>query len=157
MGHGVSSSTALSVSVVVLCTSAGCLGGGPSHAPSVRPGEPALSDLAFYGDTSTVELPTSTKVGEVVTLRFTTFGGGCITPGSVDVELSGLRAEVRPYLEKRPAELPDTVVCLADLRMDRRVAHLRFERPGEATVRIIGHAAPEDRPLVLERKLRVTP
>jgi hypothetical protein len=146
-----------SLGLFLLWISAGCLGSNPSHAPPVRPGEPAPSDLAYYGDTSTVELPTSTKVGEVVTLRFTTFGGGCISPGLVDVEISGLRAEVRPYLEKPPAEQPDTVVCTADLRMDSRVAHLRFERPGEATVRIIGHASPEDRPVVLERRLRVNP
>ena len=149
--------TPLLMGFAVLWIATGCLGAGRSHAPPVRPGEAAPSDLAFYGDTSTVELPPSAKVGEAVTLRFTTFGGGCIRPGSVDVALSGLRAEVRPFLEKPPAELPDTVVCTADLRLDWRVVQLRFERPGEATIRIIGHAAPEDRLVVLERKLRVAP
>ena len=148
---------ALVVGCAVLWISAACRGTGQSQAPPVRQGEPALSDLAYYGDTSVVELPMSVRAGEVVTLRFTTFGGGCIRPGRVDVELSGLRAEVRPYLEPPPPDLPDTVVCTSDLQMNWRIVRLRFERPGEARIRIIGLAAPEDKLFVLERKLRVTP
>jgi hypothetical protein len=151
--------TARLLGLGLLWMSGACRGSGPSPAASLRDGEsgPPPAALAFYGDTSSIELPSIARVGETVELRFTTFGGSCIRPGRIDVAISDLRAEVRPYLEAPPAELPDTVVCTAELLLDRRVAQLRFDLPGRATVRIVGLAVPEEAPIVLERALQVTP
>jgi hypothetical protein len=141
----------------MLAAAGACSAGAPTHTAPLQQEVAPSAVLAFYGDTSSVQLPASARVGDSVTLRFSTFGGSCSRPGTVDVVISGLRAEVRPYLEKPPAELPDTVVCTAELLMDWRVAHLRFARPGRAEVRIVGVAVPEDRRLVLVRDLQVTP
>ncbi len=135
-----------------------CRGSGSPATVPLWKGEsvPPPATLVFYGDTSSIELPSAARVGETVELRFTTFGGGCIRPGRIDVAIADLQAEVRPYLEEPPAELPDTVVCTAELRLDQRVARLRFDRPGRATIRILGLALPEETPIVLKRALRVT-
>ena len=116
--------------------------------------EPSI--LAFYRHRSVVTLPSSVRVGEPVSLRFTTIGGGCMGVGAVDVSVSGLQAVVRPYRSFDP--LPDTVMtCTADLRFDPRTAELRFLKAGRATIRIIGHAVPEEREHVIVRHLQVTP
>jgi hypothetical protein len=112
--------------------------------------------LAFYRDTSTVELPDFALAGDSVVVRFNTFGGGCIGPGPVNVVVSGLRAEVRPYHEQ-PAASQKEVVCTSDLRFDPHVVHLRFEQPGTARVRIVGVAVPEGKPFVIERALQIHP
>jgi len=149
--------TARLLGLGLLWVFAGCSGAGPARTAPLRTGERPPAVLAFHGDTSSIELPAAAHVGDTVTLRFTTFGGSCIRPGKIDVVISGLRAEVRPYQEEPPPGLPDTVVCTAELLVDRRVAQLRFERPGRAAVRIVGLALPEDKPFVLERELQVTP
>ena len=156
MAHGVAA-TARLLALGLLGVSAACSGTGTTQTAPLRKGERPPSVLAFHGDTSVIELPAAARVGDTVTLRFSTFGGSCIRPGMVDVVISGLRAEVRPYQEEPPAGLPDTVVCTAELLVDWRVAQLRFERPGRAAVRIVGLALPEERPFVLERDLQVTP
>jgi hypothetical protein len=137
--------------------SAACSGVGPSDTSPLRKGEPPPAVLAFYGDTSTVELPDSARVGETVTLRVSTFGGSCVRPGEVGVVISELHAEVRPYLEEPPKDLPPTTVCTAELRIDWRVAHLRFDQPGRASIRIVGLAEPEERPFAIDTGLYVAP
>jgi hypothetical protein len=109
--------------------------------------------LVFYGDTSAVELAPATRVGEVTTLRFTSFSGGCVRPDSTDVTVSGLNAEVHPHRR----QLPPDAVCTLDLRLDMNVAQLQFAEPGLARVRIVGLARPGDTPFVVERDLLVSP
>jgi hypothetical protein len=109
--------------------------------------------LAFYGDTSGVQLAASTRVGEATAVQFITFGGGCVFQDRTEVTVSGLTAEVRPYRR----ELPPNTVCTMELRLDRNVAELRFAEPGRARVRIVGLARPGNHRFVLERDLLVTP
>jgi hypothetical protein len=112
---------------------------------------PAL--LAFYGDTSVVQLAAAARVGEVTTVRFTSFSGGCIRQDETEVAVSGLTADIRPHR----SELPPNTVCTSELRIDQNVAELQFAEPGRARVRIVGVARPGDRPFVLERDLLVNP
>jgi hypothetical protein len=142
--------------VAILVAHAACSGAPRSPTASLRQGEAPPAVLAFYGDTSSVELPPSVRVGDSVLVRFSTFGGSCTNPGAIEVVISGLSAEIRPYLVEPPAELPDTVVCTAELRVDWREAQLRFERLGRAEVRIVGFAEPENRQVVLVREVEVT-
>jgi hypothetical protein len=112
--------------------------------------------LAFYGDTSAVQLASSTRVGEETTVRFTSFGGGCVAMDTTEADVAGLSAVVRPY-RREPARLPANTACPAELRLDQNVVQLRFAEPGRAHVRIVGLARPGDHSFVLERDLQVTP
>jgi hypothetical protein len=133
-----------------------CTAGGPDDSSLLSGGERGPAVLAFYGDTTAIELPASIRVGEVATVRFTSFSGGCIRKDRTEAAVSGLTAEVRPY-RREPSELPPNTACTAELRLDQNVAELRFAEPGLARVRIVGLARPGDQPFVLERDLLVTP
>ena len=135
---------------------ASCTVSGPDDSSLFSFGERGPAVLALYGDTTTVQLPASIRVGEVTTVRFTSFGGGCIVQDRTEASVSGLSAEVRPY-RREPSQLPPYTACTADLRVDENVAELRFAEPGHARVRIVGLARPGDRHFVLQRDLLVTP
>ncbi len=135
---------------------AGCSAAGPDDAPFLRDSDRGPAVLAFYGDTTTIELAASTRVGEATTVRFTSFGGGCIRRDTTVAEVSGLSAEVRPY-RLEPVELPPNTACTSELRLDQNVVHLRFVESGRALVRIVGLSRPGDQPFVIERELQVTP
>ena len=125
---------------------------GPEDS-SLGSNQRGLAILAFYGDTSDVQLASTVRVGEVTAVRFTSFGGGCIRQDSTEVAVSGLTADIHPHRVEGPAN----AVCTADLRIDQNVANLRFGEPGRARVRIVGLAQPGDRLFVLERDLLVSP
>jgi len=132
---------------------AACTNSGPDDSSLLSAAERGPALLAFYGDTSVVQLAATVRVGEVTTVRFTSFGGGCIRLGETEVSVSGLTSDIRPHR----SELPPNTVCTAELRIDQNVAELQFAEPGRARVRIVGLARPGDRPFVLERDLLVTP
>ena len=141
------------VSLATFWLVAACTAAGPDDSSLLKAAERGPALLAFYGDTAVVQLAATVRVGEVTTLRFTSFGGGCIRRDETEVTVSGLRADIRP----RRSELPPNTVCTAELRIDQNVAELRFSESGRARVRIVGLARPGDRPFVLERDLLVTP
>jgi hypothetical protein len=132
---------------------AACTGAGPDDSSLLSGATRGPAILAFYGDTTTLQLAASIRIGEVTSVRFTSFGGGCILHDTTEVTVSGLAAEVRPYRR----QLPANTVCTAELRIDQNVAELRFAEPGHARVRIVGLARPGDRPFVVTRDLLVTP
>jgi hypothetical protein len=133
-----------------------CGAAGPDESSLLRDGDRGPAVLAFYGDTTLVELAPSTRVGEATAVRFTSFGGGCIRQDTTVAEVSGLSAEVRPF-RLEPAELPPNTFCTMELRLDQNVVQLRFSQSGRARVRIVGLARPGDQPFVIERELQVTP
>jgi hypothetical protein len=143
------------VGLAALSLLAAC-GAGPDDSQLLIERERGPAVLAFYGDTTSVELAASARVGEATTVRFTSFAGGCIRQDSTVAEVSGLSAEVRPY-RLEPTELPPNTACTMELRMDQNVVQLRFTQPGRARVRIVGLARPGDRPFVIERELQVAP
>ena len=152
MGHILRHSRQLA-SLAAAWLIAACTNSGPDDSSLLSAAERGPALLAFYGDTSIVQLPTAVRVGEVTTVRFTSFGGGCIRRDRTEVAVSGLTADIRPHR----SELPPNTVCTAELRIDQNVAELRFAEPGRARVRIAGLARPGDRPFVVERDLLVTP
>jgi hypothetical protein len=135
---------------------AACAAAEPDESALLSQGERGPALLAFYGDTTSVEVPESTRVGEPTTVRFSSFGGGCIRPGTTEAKVSGLSAEVRPY-RLEPTELPPNTFCTSELRLDQNAVQLRFAQLGRARVRILGLARPGDQPFVVERELQVTP
>lgn len=140
----------------ILLWAPACSAAGPDDTALLLQGERGPALLAFYGDTSAVDLQTSARVGELVILRFTSFGGGCISPDATEVEISGLHAAVLPY-RREPTELPPNTACTGELRVDRHDVQLRFDRPGRAWVRIVGLARPEERSFAIERELQIVP
>ena len=135
---------------------AGCTAAGPDDSPLLGSAERRPALLVYYGDTTAVELAASVRVGEVAIVRFTSFGGGCVSQDMTEAAVSGLTAEVRAY-RREPRELPPNTASTAELRIDQNVTELRFAELGHAHVRIVGLARPGDRPFVLERDLLVTP
>ena len=127
--------------------------GGPSLFADRERG-PAV--LAFYGDTSVVELPAATRVSEATTVRFTSFAGGCVRQDSTESNVAGLSAEVRPH-RRDPSRVRRDIVCTAELRIDNNAVELRFAEAGRAKVRIVGLAQPGDHRFILEREVEVTP
>ncbi len=126
---------------------------GPSHFDA---GDRGPAVLAFFGDTTAVELAAITRVGQATTVRFTSFAGGCISKDTTEADVAGLTAEVRAY-RREPVRLPPNTACTADLRLDQNEVEVRFTKVGRARVRIVGLARPGDRPFVLERDIEVTP
>src|SRR4051794_5093008 len=79
-----------------------CTANGPEEPPLLTAGERGPAVLAFYGDTTVVQMAASTRVGEATIVRFISFGGGCIGKDTTEADVAGLRAEVRPY-RREPA------------------------------------------------------
>jgi hypothetical protein len=127
-----------------------CATAGPENET-----ERAPAVLTFDGDTTIVTLPAAARLGETVTLRFTSFSGGCTRKDTPDAVVSGLHAEVRPY-ERAPTQSSD-LVCPAVLGVEQNVVELRFLEAGRAQVRIVGRAQPGNQPIVVERELAVAP
>jgi hypothetical protein len=144
------------VGLATLSLLAACAGAGPDDSQLLNRGERGPAVLAYYGDTTAVELAESTRVGEATAVQFISFGGGCIVQDTTVAEVSGLSAEVRPY-RLEPTELPPNTGCTMELRLDQNVVQLRFAQPGRARVRIVGLARPGDRPFVVVRELQVAP
>jgi hypothetical protein len=111
---------------------------------------PAL--LAFYGDVTEVQVPTTVQAGVPITVTATSFGGGCIARGETAATIRGLTAEVRPYRYETVE-----VACSAELRLDQNAVVVQFDIPGEALVRIIGLARPGEQSYVVERRVFVSP
>ncbi len=148
--------TARMMALVTPWLLAACATAGPDESLFLDEGERGPALLAFYGDTASVELPASARVGEAATIRFTSFGGGCIRQDSTEAEVSGLSAEIRPY-RLEPTKLPPNTACTSELRLNQHLVQLRFGHPGRARVRIVGLARPGDQPFVIERELQVAP
>ena len=131
---------------------AGCSDLGSKPGERVR--GPAL--LVHYGDTGTVTLPSSARVGVPVEISVTSFGGGCITKGETDVKVTGLLAEVRPYRHEMVRLRPNTA-CTSELRIFHHVVQVQFETPGDADVRVFGVTRPGDQAYMVARTLSVLP
>jgi hypothetical protein len=139
----------LSVVTLVACSATEPPAGGPERVRG-----PAI--LLFYGDTSSVSLPVSSHVGVPFALTVTSFGGGCIAHGGVEVTLRGLNAEVQPY-RYEAVRLPPNMACTMELRIYHDTVSLKFNEPGDATVRVVGMRRPGDTPYVIEHHLTVLP
>jgi hypothetical protein len=94
--------------------------------------------------------------GRDVTVRVTTYGGGCTARGWTDVSVSGLTADIRPFDYVAPAG----TICTMQLLSFIHEASIRFDRSGLATLRIHGSDAGHGTggpggPIVVEREVRI--
>lgn len=81
-----------------------------------------------------LEVPDTVQVGAPFTARVTTYGSGsCIQQDGAEVQRRNETVDVTPY------DLRATIgVCTDDLAPYPRPVELRFDTPGEATVRVLG-------------------
>jgi hypothetical protein len=112
--------------------------------------------LLHYGDTTTVTVPTSARVGVPISITVTSFGGGCIVQGETEFTRRGLEAEVRPY-RYETVRLPPNMACTDELRIFQHTVSTTFEESGDARVRVFGLRRPGDAPHVVERQVPVLP
>jgi len=129
---------------------AACSAFGPEGPETVR----GAAILLHHGDTTTVTVPTSVRVGVPVSITATSFGGGCIAKGETELTLRGLEAEVRPY-RYETIRLPPNMACTSELRIFQHTVTLEFEQPGVARVRVFGLRRPGETPYVVEREFPV--
>jgi len=100
--------------------------------------EETLGVIQFYGDTTVVYLPASAMVDSAFSVRFHTFGGGCVSAGRTDMELEEGRATLIPIDKDSGANL-----CTDELRFLQHEAQVRFRSPGSATVVLQGASEPD--------------
>ena len=139
--------------VLVLCTS---FLAGACDILDPTYDEPAIIIPAVVVDLPpNVDAPDSAARGEAFTVTVRTFGGGCIRKiARTLVFLRDQLALISPYNETRRATF-----CNSDLLyLEHRVA-LAFDRPGVATIRVIGerlYVGPSRRePAQLERQVLI--
>lgn len=106
--------------------------------------------ISFYDQEVVVEVPDVVTAGEDFQVRIRTYGGGCITQGSVETSVVGMRADVAPYDIESGAD-----VCTEELRMFDHVATLNFEQAGPAVVVFTGQRRPENQTVTLSRSIEV--
>jgi len=94
--------------------------------------DPAL--IVFYNDTADIDAPNIVNVKTDFDVSVTTFAGGCTR--DIDHTSFDLRdnvAEIRPFNRTKRSD-----VCTADLLYLVHTVTLRFDRPGVATIRVLG-------------------
>jgi hypothetical protein len=104
-------------------------------------------------DPPRVELPQSVRVGERFTVRVTTYGDGCSSKGSTQVNVTGPEVQVSPYDFYRITEGEG---CTRELRMHVHEASVWLEEPGAATITVHGRRLPDDETVTVTRTLTVT-
>ncbi|MBI2363874.1 MAG: hypothetical protein HYV01_02560 [Deltaproteobacteria bacterium] len=114
-----------------------------------------------FGDDRTkdvVSAPTTVRVREDFAVKIATYGGGCDREGDNGVIVTRTGATVMVY-DFTAATRPD-VICAAVFKRLPHTVTLRFERPGEALIRIWGRrigvdTPPLGAPTVLEHRVMV--
>lgn len=121
----------------------------------------AASDLAEAGVLhGSLEVPDTVRVGESFTADVRTVGrNGCWSAAGEDVSVEGLAATVVPFDATGQQEGVGCTTALVSLRHEPT---LRFDRAGEATVRVEGRriiesGESESEPMSLEATVTVVP
>jgi hypothetical protein len=100
--------------------------------------------IEFLTDPLRVEVVPPLMHGQPFAVNVRTYGGGCVSLESTEVELEGDLATITPYNHRRLG------TCTADLRHIGHVAEIKFETPGMKAIRVIGrkHTGPQPDQLV---------
>jgi hypothetical protein len=153
---------------ILLSTLAVLLGVWPGPASAADPlvehfvtQEALVPGIIDFGDDrsrSVLEAPATIGVGEDFEIKIVTFGGGCEREGPISVIVSAIGANVMVY-DLTVATRPD-VICTAVLKRLTHVVTLRFEKPGDALIRVWGRRVgaetpPLGVPTVLEHQITV--
>ena len=102
--------------------------------------------------------PSTVRVGEDFKVTITTFGGGCEREGDTTVIMSAIGANVIVY--DITAATNPKVVCTAVIKRLPHTVTLRFEKPGQALIRVWGRKIgggtdPFGAPAVLEHRVTI--
>lgn len=112
---------------------------GTSGCRIVDPGDlEGVGAVQYYGDTTVVTLPSTVLLDSAFSVRFHTFGGGCITAVESTVRYDGMNATVTPIDRHSGADLCEDV-----LHHPQHQATLRFSQPGVGTVIVQGASYPD--------------
>lgn len=114
-----------------------------------------LGTLEHYRDPVRIDMPTSVPAGEPFEVKVTTYGGGCISQGEVEVEVRARRATISPYDHDSSLNLPPNTVCTAALMLFTHEAVLQFEEAGTARVTIRGQRRPSREVISVVRTVEV--
>ena len=145
-------------------SSSGNPAGGPGDTVSRAAGPEArilgAIDYPDAGASDVVTAPAAVQAGQEFQVTITTFGGGCERAGDTGLILAENGANVMVY-DFTTATRPD-VACTMVLKRLPHTVTLRFDRPGEALIRIWGRrigadAPPAGVPVVLDHRVMVTP
>lgn len=120
--------------VALLALSGRCTPTEPDR-PERRPGT-----LEFYGDSARIQVPDSVTTGTPFEVRVTTYGGGCMRKGEVEVFVRGGTVDIRPY-DYEP--VPGTRACPDILVLYNHTALVTLADPGEATIQVHGWKEPQ--------------
>ena len=96
--------------------------------------------IGLYAE-SDIAVPATARVGEPVTLRVTTYSGGCIGEDKTEVRTVGQEADIVPY--QRIYSPKAGQACTSELRITPRAVSLVFMTVGTATVTIAGRVRPD--------------
>lgn len=114
-----------------------------------------------------IRAPTRVALGQPVDVWVTTYWGGCIHPGSGQIRVDGLQADVQVFdfrlRQLAPSGDPERdkldLVCLTYLRVAPRLFQVRFEQRGDAVIRVHGEGrdvlSPTPTPEVVELRVQV--
>jgi hypothetical protein len=135
---------------------------GVSMSQTIAPApEARLLGIVDFGSERTkdvVTAPDAVRVNEDFKVTITTFGGGYERMGETSVVITATGASVMVY-DFTEATHPG-VVCIAVIKRLPHTVTLRFEKPGEAVIRVWGRrVGPETPPLgvptVLEHPITI--
>ena len=115
-------------------------------------------DFGDDGTKDVVSAPNTVRVHEDFPVKITTYGNGCDREGDNGVIITRTGATVMVY-DFTAATRPD-VICTAVIKRLPHTVTLRFERPGEALIRIWGRrigvdTPPLGAPTVIEHRVMV--
>lgn len=128
---------------------------------SSAPGLARLPGALEFGQESTrevVSMPDTISVNEPFQIVIMTFGNGCEQPGDTGVVMTASGATLLPY--DLTSAVDPGAVCSAVIKRLPHTVTLRFDRPGEALIRIWGRRIGADTPplglpSIIERRVRV--
>ena len=127
------------IAMVVAC-------GGPTE-PEARK---EIGVISFYHDAVVITVPDAVEAGIPFELSVRTYGGGCHTRGTTDVDVTGLRVDVRPYDIHSGHDF-----CTQPLLMFDHVAMVTVHESGQAIISFHGAAEPGDSAVVFVREVEV--
>lgn len=127
--------------------------------PSASPvgAQPARVPGMLDGGDDAIVLPGSVGAGKDFTVKIKTRGNGCVSQGDTAVILGESGADIFVY-DTTTATAPGTM-CTMIYKQFEHKATLRFDRKGEAVVRIwargVGDKTPLGNPVVVEKSISV--
>ena len=138
----------------------------PADAATAKPGARAtqeavvlgIIDLGNEGSKNVVTAPSTVAVGEEFKITITTFGGGCEREGTSSTIITAEGATIMVY--DITSAIHPGVICTAEIKRLPHSLSLRFDKPGQALIRVWGRRVGPDTPplgvpAILEHRLTI--